>query len=335
MAKPIARGAGECPMRRGVMLCALLLALQGCAGGDVTAPGPRLAWESVPSGTTENLWDVWGSSATDVWAVGLNGTIVHYDGARWTRSLDSVSYSFRGVWGSGPTDVWAVGHRGLLSGARVIFHYDGKGWARDASVADTAPWPPLIDVWGTAASNVWAVGYGVFMHFDGSRWADAGVDRSFYPERIWGTSATDAWTVGPRTILHYDGSGWRSQTDSVLGEWQLSAGWGARHDDQWTAGFTRHGFLHFDGSSWRRVVPDDTSSGFILGMWGVKPSRIWAAERTGSSGSGIGAVWEYDGTRWSIVARDTVNLSGVWASSETDVWVVGDFGRVLHGTVVR
>jgi len=125
--------------------------------------------------------------------VGSNGTIVHYDGTRWARSLDSVSYFFRGVWGSGPTDIWAVGFHNLNNAAPVIFHYDGTGWARDASVADTFPWPPLSDVWGTSASNVWAVGYGGWIsHFDGSRWTNASVGPVFSSDRIWGTSATDA-----------------------------------------------------------------------------------------------------------------------------------------------
>ena len=321
---------------RGVMIFIWLLALQACAGGDVTAPESRLVWSHVPSGTADDLWDVWGSSATDVWAVGSNGRIVHYDGSRWTSSLDSVSYLFRGVWGSGPTDVWAVGFRSFTNTTPVIFHYDGTGWARDTSVPDTLPWPPLSDVWGTSASNVWVVGYGGWIsHFDGSRWTYASVGSAVSSDRIWGTSATDVWTVGPQTVMHHDGIGWHAQSDSVLTARQLSAGWGARHDDQWAAGSTDRGFLHFDGSSWSSVALEDTASGFIYGMWGVTPSRIWAVSRTGTSGPGVGAIWQYNGMQWFIVARDTINLTGVWASSGSDAWVVGDFGTILHGTLAH
>ena len=38
------------------------------------------AWAPMPSGTSENLSAVWGSSGSDVFAVGFNGTILHYDG---------------------------------------------------------------------------------------------------------------------------------------------------------------------------------------------------------------------------------------------------------------
>jgi hypothetical protein len=52
--------------------------LTGCHGSDSIAPIPF--WSSVPSGTTQDLWSVWGTSASDVWAVGWNGTILHYNG---------------------------------------------------------------------------------------------------------------------------------------------------------------------------------------------------------------------------------------------------------------
>ena len=39
-----------------------------------------IEWTEMDSGTTNLLRDVWGSSATDVFAVGWGGTILHYDG---------------------------------------------------------------------------------------------------------------------------------------------------------------------------------------------------------------------------------------------------------------
>ena len=313
-----------------------LLAQLGCAGSDVTAPEPPLVWAGVASGTSHNLWDVWGSSATDVWAVGDGGTILHFAGAVWAPALDSVSYMFRGVWGSGPRDVWAAGFRSLDSTAPVLFHYDGTGWSRDASIADSLPWPPLSDVWGTDASNVWVVGYGgAIYHFDGSHWSDSSVSNWYYADRIWGTSATDVWIVGPGTVLHDDGSGWSAQSDSVLTARQLTAGWGARRDNLWAAGQVSRGFLHFDGAHWTTVSPADSASGFCYGMWGVSASRIWAVERTGSAGPGSGAIWQFDGARWTVATRDTVNLTGIWASSGSNAWVVGDRGAILHGTVAN
>ena len=66
------------------------------------------------------LLDVWGLSATDVYAVGA-GTMLHFDGQAWTE-VQSVPQRLAGVWGSSATDVFTVGSggtiiRGSLAGA--------------------------------------------------------------------------------------------------------------------------------------------------------------------------------------------------------------------------
>jgi hypothetical protein len=53
-------------------------------------------------------------SATDVWAAG-EGTIVHFDGISWKTfgAYDPALWIF-GLWGSRATNVWAVGGSGTL-----------------------------------------------------------------------------------------------------------------------------------------------------------------------------------------------------------------------------
>jgi hypothetical protein len=68
---------------------------------------------SVPSGETV-LNDVWGTSAADVYAVGDDGLVLHFDGAAWTGT-PQADRTLLAVWGSAPDNVYAVG-----LGARVI-----------------------------------------------------------------------------------------------------------------------------------------------------------------------------------------------------------------------
>jgi hypothetical protein len=76
------------------------------------------AWTSFPSGTIADLSGVWGSGASDVWAVGGLGevfsTIVHWDGSEWTSVSSGTTNWLFGVWGSGASDVWAVGDAGTI-----------------------------------------------------------------------------------------------------------------------------------------------------------------------------------------------------------------------------
>jgi hypothetical protein len=43
-------------------------------------------WSTMESGTSVNLFDVWGRSSTDIYAVGED-TILHYDGIQWSAVM--------------------------------------------------------------------------------------------------------------------------------------------------------------------------------------------------------------------------------------------------------
>ena len=73
------------------------------------------AWSPAASGTTRDLYGVWGASASDVWAVGSFGTILHFDGTSWTAGTSSGITLFLGsLWGSSATDIWIVGGQGTI-----------------------------------------------------------------------------------------------------------------------------------------------------------------------------------------------------------------------------
>ncbi|HLB27751.1 MAG TPA: hypothetical protein VJK47_00915, partial [Dehalococcoidales bacterium] len=76
----------------------------------------------------------WASSPSDVFAVGGayygEGTILHYDGKKWSKTSAGRNNFLYGVWGSSPSDVFAVGVDG------VILHYNGKTWRKMKSGTD-------------------------------------------------------------------------------------------------------------------------------------------------------------------------------------------------------
>ena len=72
---------------------------------------------AMTSPTRETLVDVYGNSSTDVFAVGLSGTIVHYDGAEWKIQPSGVIDGLFGIWTS-TAEAFAVGDAGrILHGA--------------------------------------------------------------------------------------------------------------------------------------------------------------------------------------------------------------------------
>jgi hypothetical protein len=80
-----------------------------------TATGGTL-WnvpDSPVKGQFVGLFGVWGGSAGDVYAVGDNGLILHFDGQTWQKQDSGTMAQLRAVWGSGG-EVFAVGVGGVV-----------------------------------------------------------------------------------------------------------------------------------------------------------------------------------------------------------------------------
>ena len=85
---------------------------------------PSGVFENVPSPVIADLRGIFGFGADDVWAVGDDATVLHWDGKVWSRlasPFDSAADKPRlfSVWGSAPNDVW-------IGGNGVILHFEGK-----------------------------------------------------------------------------------------------------------------------------------------------------------------------------------------------------------------
>jgi hypothetical protein len=142
-------------------------------------------WSKMSSTTTTGLQNVWGSSASDVFAVGMSGTIVHYDGSTWSKMYSGTKTSLYGIWGSSTSDVFAVG-------IGTILHYDGNAWKYMMSFSGDS----LEYVWGSSASDVFAVGNGgTILHYDGSTWNKMSSGTKEWLYGIWGSSASDVFIV--------------------------------------------------------------------------------------------------------------------------------------------
>jgi hypothetical protein len=281
------------------------------AGGTIIHYDGKV-WRYSASGTTRDLYGVWGSSATDIWAVGEDGTVLHYDGKVWNKS-QSGSSNLRGIWGSKASDIWAVGDNG------VIYHHDGKAWVQVSSSTNK----DLYAVRGTGANDVWAAADGRVLHYDGTNWQQT-TGFGFWGQvhDIWPSSASDVWCVGTTgKVRHYDGNGWSTVSISLLFA-DLNSLWGSSPSDLWIAGDGGK-LLRYDGNGWK-----SKSSGtqrHLFALWGANANDIWAV------GQG-GEILHYDGTSWSsmVTVVTTSVLKSAWRSPSGDLWVVGNSGTVLR-----
>jgi hypothetical protein len=152
----------------------------------------------MTSGTNIKLNAVWGSSATDVFAVGELLTIVHYNGTSWSQFniTNPQEIGLNAIWGYAANSVFAVGDSG------VIIWYNGDVWALLSSQISSQI--DLTGIWGASACNVYAVGEennsGIIYNFDGSTWSSqASLISPADPVPlfgIWGNSMRDIFAVG-------------------------------------------------------------------------------------------------------------------------------------------
>ena len=320
----------------------------------VPAQNSVLRWMVLRQGVTSNeLYSVWRNTASDIWAVGLNNTIVHYNGTAWAQPITGLAYAtYSSVFGTTGTDVWAVG------GGGAAVHWNGTKWLRVTTnssanftgVWGSAPgnyyavangglafhyngtsWTPisfpfsvtgnLHGVWGSDASHVFIAGDGgQIFFFNGTFWTQLNSSTTEPLLTIWGTSATNVFAAGGvGTIVHFNGTSWTAQS-SGTGHTFSSLG-GTSPTDIWAVGAS--GITqHYNGTSWSTVA---RQSGFVIKSIcsaSVAGPTLWAG---GVGGSFLSVA----SGQFTLSNQSGLPLNSVWANSATDVWA-STIGTMLH-----
>lgn len=176
----------------------------------------------VPAGVPLLAWG-FGFGPNDVYAVGVDGAAVHYDGASWSVLDSGTTQDLWGVWGSAPDDIWVVGGD-WGEGTPVILHWDGTAFTETTLAAEDNPRDAtaLFKVWGIG-SKTFAVGEaGLIVEWDGSTWnsISGGAEANDDFVSLWGTSEDNIVAVGGRSsarLATYDGSTWTTVAPSGMG----------------------------------------------------------------------------------------------------------------------
>ena len=277
-------------------------------------------WSYVAGAPGSRLFAVWGSSVTDVFAVGHYGTIwqfdnetglgqnnseiLHYNGTAWEGMGKGISKRLSGIWGSAANNVFAVGEGG------TILQYDGSSWTAMA----TGITGTLSGIWGDSPNDVFAVGSnGTILHYNGSSWASMPSGTSETLTGVWGASASDVFAVGSNgIILHYDRTSWRAMASGT--KKNLSGICGRSGSNVFAVG-DKGTVLKFNGAGWRPMLSGSRKN--LYGIWGSSGTDIYAVGEEG-------AIVHYNGIFWSpMQSGTTADLYGVCGSSATDIFVAG------------
>jgi hypothetical protein len=186
--------------------------------GDSVYAEPLGVWENP----RRNLYlrGVWGPAANDVFVAGDSGTVLHWNGAAWSRMATGTTAGLRRVWGSSGSNVYVSGENGTL------LHYDGSAWSRVAVPTAEA----LERIWGSSAGDVYVGGaHATLLHYDGAAWSRVAipVDPTYTVHAVWGTSASNVYVAGSGGfVLRWDGASWvredSGRPEQILGLWGAS-----------------------------------------------------------------------------------------------------------------
>ncbi|MGA2789764.1 MAG: hypothetical protein ABSF00_03230 [Candidatus Bathyarchaeia archaeon] len=336
-------------------------------------PGLGGGWNLVYTDPTLNsvLDSVFMVSSTEGWAVGRDGTILHYFGGTWTpfpspfpTSVCVISCELFSVYMISPTEGWATGVRGL------IIHYSQGIWSGPVSPGITTD--DLFSVFMVSSGEGWATGGGILtetsatiLHYTGGVWTQLPVNLlpfsptvDFSLNSVYFTTPTDGWAVGGfGLIIHFDGSNWGSITSPTTNNF-TSVNFGPpligpiNPNDGWAVGNvsltapTEPTIYHWNGFAWTKGitigVSNDLNSVFMLNggdVWTVGGGPHSTASCPATPIALCPVILHFTGGAWNTVTPPpgTYRLKSIFMVTSTEGWAVGEqagsTGIILHYTV--
>jgi len=156
--------------------------------------------------------NIWGSSPENLYACGLKGLLLHFNGKEWRKIETNTDFLLRGIWGSDESNIYISGIK-YETGKGILFHYNGK---RLLNISDNNPLLKdeggIKDVWGYHPDSVLVVsgdqllignykeGWKDFPGFDGD-------NNSLL--NVTGTGSNNIWVATYfGYINHWNGRSW-------------------------------------------------------------------------------------------------------------------------------
>ncbi|MCB1049055.1 MAG: hypothetical protein H6510_00745 [Acidobacteria bacterium] len=286
-------------------------------------------WSQMPENESRYFAGVWGTSETNVYAVGYSPSIGSYalrrfDGSLWNPLNSPIPLNgLFAIHGWGPQDVLAVGGNGII-------RYDGDGdnnnipddiW-EDDSPTGLAPGYFLYGVTTFSGNNAIAVGrdqsgQGLALLRESNIWLQMDLPTTFQLNAVWSAAPNLAWAVGTNgTILKYDGA-WQAFDSGTKKD--LICVWGRTASEVY-AGGEDGTLLRFDGQHWQPIYPQPGARQDFRRVWSDGSEVFVTGYGPGASlNHYANGVW-YNNQTFGDTRGD------IWAQSGSAVYVVGGAG---------
>ena len=172
-------------------------------------------WPLMPNGDGWQVNKMWGSSSSNLYAVGNNGNIAHYNGSSWTKIESGTTTNINDVWGitnqQYKTILYCAVSSFFVTGEKKILKIiDGKvqavNWNKDAR---------LYSAWAQNENFLYVCGEGVFVNKYGN-WNEI-VLQPVGTNSIRGSDINDIFIDGDYGFIsHFNGLNWQIYNGNYL-----------------------------------------------------------------------------------------------------------------------
>jgi len=330
------------------------------AGNDAFVPtnpcsASNLCTVPLPLDHKLHLTSVWGSGTHDVYAVGSDGSILHYDGAVWELAQNGPNtygpFMTQSVWLRRADDVWigdgnrirhGTGWKGPTETEWTYYRYTDNGTVSAIRGDENTVW---------VSRNTMAVGGMALDKFDA--WGDAGPTKrvTYGPGRSIITAVTsspkEVWFIGLCSAPPQPAQDCAFRASRPLTDGGTSPNWTIEEHDSrsnrllfgvWAD--EHAAWIVGEGGTLRRMAAsaiatkkferiDGPVREDLYGVYGFAEDDVWAV-------GAASTVIHWDGTSWTKIstpfddATEKPSLRAIWGSAPTDVWIAGDNGTMLH-----
>jgi len=295
-----------------------------------------------PTGNTIN--DVWSPDGQSAFLVGDGGTILQYQGGRFTAMNTPTVCPLYAVHGTSASNVWAVGgcryndlYENTQQQRSVILHYDGQNWSSETPPDFAGTYYVLNGVYAASASTVYATFHGgsYLMRRSGGSWDfyDTGLvglgSADFYT--VYGFGTADVFAAGMcGNVIHGDGvtwslKQWEDGCDGSFSSNLLYDIWGPDADSVFVGGNSGQIYRYNDqADQWTTIR---APGGFFSDI-----SPVYAI--AGSSASDVyfagQDMWHWDGAQLSLILDpySTFDQNGMVRMSDGSYLVGHSWGLV-------
>jgi len=296
----------------------------------VTVTDTRRAWTVMPTPDQGGNRALWGASATNVYAANNTG-ILRYNGTSWSQ-VEAVRWrGMYDVYGTSASNVWAVGENGMIlrfNGTTwTAWRFDGTSvtpynlntWdlpGQKITLRSVFPIP------GTSMIGIVGDG-GTALVYDGasfSTWSIYNTGNNSAITNVWGTSYFDLYiTTADGLLQHFDGYNLSTVT-GVSAPGGMNSVWGTASNNVYAVG--GGGMLwRYNGSSWSRIRLPTRAT--LYTVYGTAANNVFVA-------GADGALYRYNGTTWTPEKHGVANtqVHGFWAASTGETFLAGAGGLI-------